>query len=137
MRDGSTHRRHTTLSPPNWDRTMLQLARLRDHDRFEDVRALALRARGLSWSRGLLETLLDELHVSDDFDALVGRLAHLPASQYPRLVGIALLVRHSWGPEDLERTARRLGLLPVTSRPSRNHTRVRRLRAAYQRRTTC
>jgi hypothetical protein len=41
---------------------------------------------------------------------LVGRVARLPASQYPRLLAIALLLRHSWCPQDLARTARRLGL---------------------------
>jgi hypothetical protein len=41
---------------------------------------------------------------------LVGRVAHLPASEYPRLLAIALLLRHSWCPQDLSRTAARLGL---------------------------
>jgi hypothetical protein len=45
---------------------------------------------------------------------LVGRVAHLPASQYPRLLAIALLLRHSWCPRDLARMAARLGL----SRPN-------------------
>jgi hypothetical protein len=64
----------------------------------------------LTLSRGLLHALLEELHISDDFDVLVGRVARLPASQYPRLLAIALLLRHSWCPQDLARTARRLGL---------------------------
>jgi hypothetical protein len=42
---------------------------------------------------------------------------HAPASQYPRLLVIALLVRHSWSPADLEGTATRLGLLSRTSGP--------------------
>jgi hypothetical protein len=41
---------------------------------------------------------------------LVGRVAHLPASEYPRLLAIAVLLRHSWCPQDLSRTAARLGL---------------------------
>jgi hypothetical protein len=45
---------------------------------------------------------------------LVGRVARQPASQYPRLLAIALLLRHSWCPQDLARTATRLGL----SRPT-------------------
>ena len=61
-------------------------------------------------SRGLLQALLEELHISDDFDVLVGRVARQPASQYPRLLAIALLLRHSWCPKDLARTATRLGL---------------------------
>jgi hypothetical protein len=38
-------------------------------------------------------------------------VTHAPASQYPRLLVIALLVRHSWSPADLEGTATRLGLV--------------------------
>jgi hypothetical protein len=34
----------------------------------------------------------------------------LPASQYPRLVVIALLLRHSWSLHDLARTGSRIGL---------------------------
>jgi hypothetical protein len=41
---------------------------------------------------------------------LVGRVGHLPASEYPRLLAIAVLLRHSWCPQDLSRTAARLGL---------------------------
>ena len=139
MRDGSTRRRHTSQSPTNWNQKILHLARWRDDDRFEDVRALALSARGLTWSRALLDALLDELHVSDDFDVLVGRVAHLPTNQYPRLVAVALLLRHSWRPEDLERTATRLGLLPVTSTPPPSTTRVRRPQGPVrtERRSTC
>jgi hypothetical protein len=139
MRDGSTRRRHTSLSPTNWNKKVLQLSNWRENHRFEEVRALANRARDLTWSRGLLDSLLEELHVGDDFDVLVGRVAHLPTSHYPRLVAIALLLRHSWCPEDLERTASRLGLLPVfTTKPSHT-TRVRRPqgRVRTERRSTC
>ena len=65
-----------------------------------------------------MHALLEELHISDDFDVLVGRVARLPASQYPRLLAIALLLRHSWCPRDLARTATRLGL----SRPNPHHS---------------
>jgi hypothetical protein len=37
-------------------------------------------------------------------------VARLPASQYPRLLAIAVLLRHSWRPDDLAHTAKRLGL---------------------------
>jgi hypothetical protein len=138
MRDGST-RRHTSLSRTNWNQKILQLARWRDDNRFEEVRALANSARGLRWSRALLDALLEELHVSDDFDALVGRVAHLSPSQYPRLIAVALLLRHSWCPEDLKRTATRLELLPATSTPSHTTTRVRRPQGCVrtERRSTC
>jgi hypothetical protein len=137
MRDGSTRRRHTNPSPRN--QRVVHLARWRDDDRVEDLRALALSARGLTWTRALFEALLEELHISDDFDALVGRVPHLSPSQYPRLIAVALLLRHSWCPEDLERTATRLGLLPATSTPSHTTTRVRRPqgRVRTERRSTC
>jgi hypothetical protein len=34
----------------------------------------------------------------------------VPASQFPRLVAIALLLRHSWSLYDLSRTGKRVGL---------------------------
>ena len=137
MRDGSTRRRHTKPSPAN--ERLVHLARWRDDDRVEDLRALALSARGLTWSRALFEALLEELHISDDFDALVGRAPHPSPSQYPRLIAVALLLRHSWCPEDLERTATRLGLLPATSTPLHTTRRVRRPqgRVRTERRSTC
>ena len=139
MRDGSTRRRATSPRPTNWSHKFLQLDNWRRDHRFEDLRGLADSARGLEWSRGLLYALLEELHVSDDFDVLVGRVARLPTSQYPRLVAVALLLRHSWSPEDLERTATRLGLQPVTSKPTATTSRARRPegRARLEGRTIC
>jgi hypothetical protein len=113
MRDGSTRRRST--SPQRtWMPERVQVHDWRRHGRLDDLRTLAEGASGLSWSHGLLRALLEELHIGDDFDVLVGRVAHQPASQYPRLLAIALLLRHSWCPRDLARTAKRLGL----SRPT-------------------
>ena len=139
MRDGSTRRQATSPRPTNWNHKFLQLDNWRRDHRFEDLCGLADSARGLEWSRGLLYALLEELHVSDDFDVLVGRVARLPTSQYPRLVAVALLLRHSWSPEDLERTATRLGLQPVTSKPTATTSRVPRPqgRARTEGRTTC
>ena len=109
MRDGSPHRRST--SPQRtWTRERAQVDEWRQQDRLDDLRALAENAGGLVLSRGLLQALLEELHISDDFDVLVGRVSRQPASQYPRLLAIALLLRHSWCPQDLARTATRLGL---------------------------
>jgi hypothetical protein len=137
MRDGSTRRRHTKPSPAH--ERLVHLARWRHDDRVQDLRALCLSARGLTWTRALLKALLEELHASDDFDALVGRAPHSSSSQYPRLIAVALLLRHSWCPEDLERTARRIGLLPATSTPLHTTTRVRRPqgRGRTERRSTC
>jgi hypothetical protein len=114
MRDGSTRRRSTSPQRTTWTPARVQVHDWQRHGRLDDLRILAEGAGGLALSRGLLHALLEELHVSDDFDVLVGRVARLPASQYPRLLAIALLLRHSWCPRDLARTATRLGL----SRPN-------------------
>jgi hypothetical protein len=55
---------------------------------------------------------------------LVGRVTRLPAREYPRLLAIALLLRHSWCPQDLVRTATRLGLpRPASLTPDTRTTR--------------
>ena len=110
MRDGSTHRRSTSLQETTSTPERVQVDDWRRHGRLDDLRVLAQGATGLALSRGLLHALLEELHISDDFDVLVGRVARQPASRYPRLLAIALLLRHSWCPLDLSRTATQLGL---------------------------
>jgi hypothetical protein len=65
-------------------------------DRFVD------RTRDLSWSRELIDLLLDELHVSDEFDHLIDSVPPAQAN-HPQLVALALVLRHSWFPEDLTR----------------------------------
>lgn len=122
MRDGSTRRRRTSPSQVTWTPARVQVHDWRRHDRLDDLRALAKGASGLLWSHGLLNALLEELHVGEDFDVLVGRVARLPASDYPRLLAIALLLRHSWCPQDLERTASRLGLPSQASLPPKVRT---------------
>ncbi len=124
MRDGSERRRSTSPQSAARLTDINQVHDWRRHDRLDDLRTLAEGANGLTLSRGLLHALLEELHISDDFDVLVGRAARLPASEYPRLLAIALLLRHSWCPRDLARTAARLGLrrpngspAPFTSQP--------------------
>ena len=113
MRDGSTHRRRTSPQRTTWTPKLAPVDAWRQQRRLDDLRTLADGAGGLVLSRRLLHALLEELHISDDFDVLVGRVARQPASQYPRLLAIALLLRHSWCPQDLEHTAIRLGLIRV------------------------
>ena len=96
MRDGSTHRRSTSPQETTWTPERIPVDDWRRHGRLDDLRALAEGADGLVLSRRLLHALLEELHISDDFDVLVGRVARQPARQYPRLLAIALLLRHSW-----------------------------------------
>jgi hypothetical protein len=124
MRDGSARRRST--SPQSAARLIdvNQVHDWRRHGRLDDLRTLAEAANSLTLSPGLLHALLEELHISDDFDVLVGRVAHLPASEYPRLLAIALLLRHSWCPQDLARTAMQLGLpRPASLAPDTRTTR--------------
>src|SRR5690242_6629067 len=61
------------------------------------------RTRDLDWSRELIDLVLDELHVSDEFDDLIGRVTPQAHVNYPQLVALALVLRHSWFPEDLAR----------------------------------
>lgn len=72
---------------------------------------MAQAAESLEWSPELIEALLDELHVDDQFEELVGQPTMLPPRQYPHAVAVALMLRHSWRSDDLAWMAKRLGLL--------------------------
>ena len=113
MRDGFTHRPPTSdqaIAPP---RDRREIDEWRSEGRPEDLRVFTEGARALTWSRGLLTVLLEELQITDEFDALAGRIAPRSTKRYPGLVAIALVLRHSWCPQDLERTAIRLGLIEM------------------------
>ena len=110
MRDRSVRRRVTKLQPRTWTPERVQVQHWRQHHRVDALRELADGAHGLGWTRGLVSALLDELHVTDEFDRLVGPISRVPASQFPRLIAIALLLRHSWSLYDLSRTGKRIGL---------------------------
>ena len=76
------------------------------------------RTRDLCWSRELIDLLLDELHVSDEFDDLVGRVPPSAPVNYPQLLALALVLRHSWFPEDLTRIIAETGVEPSTNSPA-------------------
>ena len=76
------------------------------------------RTRDLCWSRELIDLLLDELHVSDEFDDLVGRDPSPTQVNYPQLVALALVLRYSWFPEDLARIVAEPGLAPSPTSPA-------------------
>jgi hypothetical protein len=76
------------------------------------------RTRDLRWSRELIDLLLDELHVSDEFDDLIGRVPPSAQVNYPQLVALALVLRHSWFPEDLARIIAEPGLSPSPTSPA-------------------
>ena len=110
MRDGSTRRPSTSSRSYTWAPDRIQVQHWRERHRHSALRTLANGSQGVTWTRRLLNALLEELHVTDEFDQLVGPTSRLPASQYPRLVIIALLLRHSWSLHDLARTGARIGL---------------------------
>ena len=110
MRDRSVRRRVTKLQPRTWTPERVQVQHWRQRHRVDVLQELADGAHSLGWTRGLVTTLLDELHVTDEFDRLVGPISRVPASQFPRLIAIALLLRHSWSLYDLSRTGKRIGL---------------------------
>ncbi len=85
---------------------------------------LATLATRLQWSDTLLAALLDELHVTAEFDASVGLLgpSARPARDAARRLGLALLLRRSWNPDDLTDLVGRLALLP----PSPAHSTTQR-----------
>jgi hypothetical protein len=81
-----------------------------------DVRPTAVRAavsatKALRWSRTLIEAVLEELYVDDQFDELLGRApVDLRPGQYAQAIAVALILRHSWHPDDLACMLKRLKL---------------------------
>jgi hypothetical protein len=93
------------------------------------VEQLAAVAMNLQFDRRLLTALLQELGVDDTFHVLVGHPETVPEERYGHAIATALLLRHSWRPDDLEECAQRLGLIAsreTSGRPARTRKRVRR-----------
>jgi hypothetical protein len=75
------------------------------------VRAAVSATKSLRWNRRLIEAVLDELYVDDHFEELLGRApGDLRPGQYAQAVAVALLLRHSWHPDDLACMLKRLKL---------------------------
>ena len=110
MRDRSVRRRVTKPQPRTWTPERVEARHRRERHRLAVLQELADGHHDLPWTRRLVNTLLDELHVTDEFDRLVGPISRVPVSQFPRLIAIALLLRHSWSLYDLSRTGKRIGL---------------------------
>jgi hypothetical protein len=72
------------------------------------IRLFAARAAKLTWSRALLKLVVDELYPDDLFTELVGNLDRVPPRHWPRVLAIAVALRHSWRRDGLTRVARRL-----------------------------
>ena len=99
MRDGSSR----TPNPTNATGTSSDVSvdRWRACVRPSVLSDLAEGTKGLIWTNELLVALLDELHVTEEFDRLIGRFRLDAERDAPRLLALALFLRHSWDAADL------------------------------------
>ena len=85
--------------------------RWRRNSRPRSVRAAVYATKGFRWTRPLIEAVLEELYVDDHFEELLGRApGDLRPGQYAQSVAVALILRHSWHPNDLACMLKRLKL---------------------------
>jgi len=102
----------------------LDAQRWRDEIRPRAMQAFAARATHLSWSRALLKLVVEELYPDDLFTELIGSLDRIAPRHWPRVMAIAVALRHSWRRDGLARIARRLGV-PLATTGAHNHHRRR------------
>ena len=75
------------------------------------IRTVVSATRALRWSRDLVEAILEELYVDDHFEELLGRApGDLRPGHYAQAIAVALVLRHSWHPDDLACMLKRLKL---------------------------
>lgn len=68
------------------------------------LRRAAIATTGLQWTPALFATLLEELRENDGLEALLGPMRkHFAVEAYPQAIALALILRHSWEPQDLRR----------------------------------
>lgn len=85
--------------------------RWRRDDRPQAIRAAVSSTKGLRWSRPLIEAVLEELYVDDHFEELLGRApGDLRHGEYAQAIAVALILRHSWHPDDLGCMLKRMKL---------------------------
>ena len=85
--------------------------RWRRNGRPKAIRAAVSSTKALRWSRALIEAALEELYVDDHFEELLGRApGDLRPGQYAQAIAVALILRHSWHPDDLACMLQRLKL---------------------------
>lgn len=85
--------------------------RWRRETRPEAIRAAVFATKALRWTRPLIEAVLEELYVDDHFEELLGRApGDLRPGQYAQALAVALILRHSWHPDDLACMLKRLKL---------------------------
>jgi hypothetical protein len=106
-------------------RNRLDFDRWRAELRPRAMHVFASRAARLTWSRALLKAVVEELYPDDLFSELIGNLDRVPSRQWPRVIAIAVALRHSWRHDRLARLARRLRVSLPTSEIVRNPTPTR------------
>ena len=85
--------------------------RWRRDGRPKSIQAAVSSTKALRWSRPLVEAVLEELYVDDHFEELLGRApGNLRPGQYAQAIAVALILRHSWHPDDLACMLKRLKL---------------------------
>jgi hypothetical protein len=94
----------------------LDAARWRDELRPCAMRLFAARTARLQWSRALVNALLDELHPHDLFTDLVGNVDRVARRQWPHVVAVAVVLRHSWRRDSFAAIAKRLHVSLPTHR---------------------
>ena len=86
--------RHRVTNVADWRRTV----------RPEILQRAMIATTGLDWSPALFGTLLEELGENDGLEALLGQMRKdLAVVAYPQVIALALILRHSWQPQDLRR----------------------------------
>jgi hypothetical protein len=101
-------RRNNSRRSAGSDDSPLRTFEWRKRRRARSLLRFAARTRGLRWSPALLELLIQELYVEDEFRALLGAPNRVPRRRYAQAVAVALALRHSWREDDLESITRRL-----------------------------
>jgi len=106
MRDGSLR----TSSPTTKTGTSpdVSVDRWRTCVRPTVLTDLAEGTKSLPWTNELLVALLEELHITEEFDRLIGHLRLDADRDAPRLLALALFLRHSWDPTDLDEVVDRV-----------------------------
>ena len=106
----------------------LDAQRWREELRPRAMRLFAARTAKLTWSRALLKLLVEELYPDDLFTELIGNLDRVPRRQWPRVVAIAVALRHSWRRDGLARIATCLHVSLQSGRPGTSAPHSTRLR---------
>jgi hypothetical protein len=118
-----TSRRHSSRAPAAARTEPKNLARWRTTTRLDALKSIVRRTAGLSWDRALLSLLLEELQIDDLFDSLIGKPHRLRKARYPQAIAMAIALRHSWRPDDLDEIANRLGIGDVGGDTTAERTR--------------